>query len=197
MATAIAAGSLLSTAGSAAASAGLIGSTALTVGGTAVSFGTLSTGFALAGTALGGLQQFQASRNQAAAQEQASRARARELNLQVEQEKTQQALQEADRERKLRRAQAAQRAAFGSSGVDPFSGSPVAIQQDTESISRRSQNRNDLVSGLRINESIAQRENELRAGRTSASATRRAGRASLLQTGSTLALQGQRFGETL
>jgi len=188
MATAIAAGSLLAGAGGAIAGTT---ATAFTIGSTAVSFGALSAGLGIAGTALSGLQQSQAADAEAEAQELASQQRARNLNFQIEQEKTQSAIEEADRQRKLRRTLASQRAAFGAGGGDPFSGSPVKIQQDTRNISRRNQNRSDLTSSLKINSLGQQRSQELRAGSTRAASARRRGRTSLLQTGAQVAGQFQ------
>jgi len=188
MATAVAAGSLLAGAGGAIAGTT---TTAFTIGSTAVSFGALSAGLGIAGTALSGLQQSQAADAEAEAQELASQQRARNLNFQIEQEKTQSAIEEADRQRKLRRTLASQRAAFGAGGGDPFSGSPVKIQQDTRNISRRDQNRSDLTSSLKINSLGQQRSQELRAGSTRAASARRRGRTSLLQTGAQVAGQFQ------
>jgi len=188
MATAVAAGSLLAGAGGAIAGTN---ATAFTIGSTAVSFGALSAGLGIAGTALSGLQQSQAADAEAEAQELASQQRARNLDFQIEQEKTQLAIEEADRQRRLRRTLASQRAAFGAGGGDPFSGSPVKIQQDTRNISRRDQNRSDLKSSLKINSLGQQRSQELRAGSTRAASARRRGRTSLLQTGAQVAGQFQ------
>jgi len=188
MATAIAAGSLLSSAGGAVAG---LSSAGAFLGIQAGTFFAISAGLGIAGTALSGFQQSQAAEAEAEAQQIASRQRARNLEFQVEQEKTQSAIEEADRQRRLRRTLASQRAAFGAGGGDPFSGSPVKIQEDTTAISERDQRRSDLTSSLRINSLQQQASQELRAGQFKASAARRRGKTSLLRTGSQVAGQFQ------
>jgi len=185
MATAVAVGSLVAGAGTAVAGAS---ATAFTIGSTAISFGSLTAGLSVAGTALSGFQQSQAAESEAQAQTLASQQRARNLNLQIEQERTQEALEKADRERRLRRTLATQRAVFGAGGADPFSGSPVRIKEDTTAISERDQSRSDLVSDLRINTLGQQRSQSLRAGQFRASSARRRGSTSLLQTASSLVI---------
>jgi len=188
MATAIAAGSLLSSAGGAIAGASSAGAF---LGIQAGTFTAISAGLGIAGTALSGFQQSQAAEAEAEAQQIASRQRARNLEFQVEQERTQSAIEEEDRQRRLRRTLASQRAAFGAGGADPFSGSPVRIQEDTEAISERDQERSDLTSNLRINSLEQQRSQELRAGQFRASSARRRGRTSLLRTGAQVSGQLQ------
>jgi hypothetical protein len=194
MATAIAAGSLLSAGASAAAGAS---ATAFTLGSTAVTFGNIATGASLLSTAFSGFQQFQASENQAEAAELASQQRARELNFQIEQERTQSAIEETSRQRRLRRVLAAQRAQFGAGAASEESGSFTRIQGDTENISRRQQGDADLVSGLRINQLQGQIGQERRAGQARASSFRSRGKTSLLSTASDVASGARKFGELL
>jgi len=184
MATAAAAGSLLASAGSAAAGAGAFGGT---VAG--LSAGTFAAGLGAASTALAGLSRFQAQEQRADALEQASEQRADELEFQIQQEKTQSAVEEAQRQRKLRRTLAAQRAAFGAGGASETSGSPIAIQRDTQNISRRQQGRSDLQSDLEINQINQQIGQKRRSGQIRANAERRKGRTSLLSSASTVGNQ--------
>lgn len=180
MATAIAVGSLLSSGAFAA------GSTATIAG---LSMGTIASGLSIAGTALSGFQQFRAAQDQADAAEQESRFRAREIRFESEQRRTQAALEEADRERRLRRLRATQTAQFGASGIDPFSGSPVSIGNDTVSQVQREQSQSDLLTELNLNTLKIEEGQTLRAGEVRAGSFRSRGRQSLLETG--VQLSGQ------
>ena len=157
MATAIAAGSLLAAGGSAAAGAGLISATAFTVGSTAVSFSALSAGLGLAGQAFSifsgasaGADAFDASIAASRAALEEGRVRAAETDLEVQRERTQEAIEDAERQRKLRRTLAAQRAAFAGGSVDIFSGSPVTIQEATAGQINREERLAEFASQDRI-----------------------------------------------
>lgn len=69
-----------------------------------------------------------ASKSAATAAGQQNTAEAKQLELQATAEKTQATADELDRQRTLRRIMSAQNAVFGSTGVDPLSGSFANIQ---------------------------------------------------------------------
>jgi len=87
------------------------------------------------------------------AQEDAAKAQANiqnaQLQLEVTREQTQASIEAASRERKLARALASQRAAFGGI-VDASSGSPQRLQENTIGSINREQGFADLESGQRV-----------------------------------------------
>jgi hypothetical protein len=115
MAEVVMIGSLLSSAGGFAAGASAAGTF---LGVSQAAFGVASLGFSVAGKIMEGVQGSAAER-----------ARAEQLKIQRGNEKTQAAIEEAERQRRLRRTQATQRAAFAGGGADAFSGSPVVIME--------------------------------------------------------------------
>lgn len=159
MATAIAAGSILSSGASAAAGAGLIGATGIA----GVSFGTISAGFGIAGQALSFLQgrqesdrAFEATIAASRAELAATRARVAEGERQQQQEKTQLAIEEAERQRRARRLLASQRASFAGGFADIFSGSPMAIQEATAGEINRESRLAEQAGAGRVNILAAQ-----------------------------------------
>jgi hypothetical protein len=134
MAEAIIIGSILSSGASAAAGAGLIGATGIA----GVSFGTISAGLGLAGSAFSmfsGASQadaaYDAQMAASRAELEAGKARFAEGELSAQRENTQAAIEESERQRRLRRVLAAQRAQFAGGGADIGSGSLQRIQEDT------------------------------------------------------------------
>lgn len=178
MATAIAAGTML--AGGASAVAGFTGATVL--GMSAATLGTIAAVGSLAGAAFSGIQQSNAQKAAGEAALLQSQQQADQLQLKIDQEKTQSALQEAERQRRLKRVLASQRAAFAGGGIDPFSGSPVTIDEDTQEVAERSSNRAKLTSDIRSQQLNANRVNTLAAGRTKRSTFRKKSRQTLLTT---------------
>ena len=143
---AVAVGSLLAGGGTATAglSAGALGLAAggSLIPGAAFSYGiglsTIVGGVSLASQAFSifsgadaGNAAYEAQIAASKAELEAGRTRFAEGQLQAQRERTQFAVEEADRQRRLRRALAAQRASFAGGSVDPFSGSPVSIQEQT------------------------------------------------------------------
>ena len=125
------AGTTAFTVGSVVGAAGPVLPTAISFGQIAAGFGALSaatamfTGMSAADRAYS--QTLEASR----ANLEASRARFAESELGTQRERTQAALEDAERQRRLRRTLASQRAAFAGGGIDPFSGTPVTIAEQT------------------------------------------------------------------
>ena len=107
--------------------------------------------FATAGaTLIQGFQQFQAIGAEADAAQQAADFETRQLENQVERERAQAAIEERNREERLRQNLAAQRAAFGSAGVDLNSGTAQTLQNASVSSINREQGQADFVSGQNI-----------------------------------------------
>lgn len=151
------------------------GTTVLWAGGGASTFGgltmgALSTGLSVASTALSGFQQFQQMGAAADAERMASQDRARELSLANKRERTQSAIEEAERQRRLRRALAAQRARFAGAGIDYTTGSPVVIQDQTAGQINRESRIAKLKTDLTISSTNRQKQQELRAGSASGAA---------------------------
>jgi hypothetical protein len=146
MAEAVILGSILASGASAAGgitvgavtAAGLIGPVAPLLSISAGTLGTISAGLGLAGTALsmfsGASQADAAYDAQIAASRaelEAGKARFAEGELSAQRENTQAAIEESERQRRLRRVLAAQRAQFAGGGADIGSGSLQRIQEDT------------------------------------------------------------------
>ena len=128
---AVAVGSLLASGASAVAGAG-------TVVGAAITLEQVSAGFGIFGQVLNffsGQSQADAAYDAqiaaSRAELEATRTRVAENNLSAQRERTQAAIEEAERQRRLRRTLAAQRAAFAGGSIDPFSGSAGVIQDAT------------------------------------------------------------------
>ena len=178
MAVAAAAAPLLATGASAVA--GGAGATAFTIGSvvgaagpvmpTVVTFGQIASAATLVSGAFSAFSAFQQGQAAADAQEQASRQRAAELRLQMQQESTQQALEDAERQRRLRRTIASQRAA--GAGFVEESGNLLNIQQQTASEAQRQQRLGEFKSDLTINQLNRQAMSEIRSGQNEAIATR-------------------------
>jgi len=153
MATAIAVGSLLASGASAAAGAGLISGTIAGVSLTKVAAGLSLAGqvMSFAESRSAGNQAFKASLAASRAELQATRSRVAETERAQQQEKTQFALEEAERQRKARRLIASQRATFAGGGADAFSGSAIAIQEATEGQINRQSRLAELASQGRVN----------------------------------------------
>lgn len=176
MATAIAAGSLLSGAG--AATAGATGGAFLSV-----SAGTLtavSAGLGAAGTLVSGIQAKQQADVQADIEQQRAQAEQRQINLEIARERAQSAIEDEQRQRRLRRIIATQRATAASGTGSLASGSPVRIEDDTRNVVRREQSRQDLASSIRINRFEGQKIQSSIGGRSRASSARSRGRQSLI-----------------
>ena len=175
-----AAAPLLATAGTAtagtAAAAGFggsiiaAGSAASSLGASALTFGQIASAASLVGGAFSAFQSFQQGRAAADAQEQASRQRAAELRLQMQQDSTQRAIEDAERQRRLRRTIASQRAA--GAGFVEESGNLLNIQQQTASEAQRSERLGQFKSDLTIGQLNRQAMSELRSGQNQAMATR-------------------------
>ena len=188
MATALVIGSLVASAGSAVAGT----SAAMGAGIVAAKFAAVSAGLGAAATVKSTLDARKAASAQSKSIELASEHTARELEIQTEAEKAQNAIEDAERERQLRVTLASQEAAFAGGGADPFSGSPVRINQDTQSISNRAGRRAGFVSGLRISALGAKKGQELRSGRARAKGVKAKSKASTLRAFTSVAQQGLR-----
>lgn len=187
MATAIALGSMLASGASATAAA--VGAKALTIGSVvgamgpvqplfsigAATLGQIGSGLGIAGQFLSMQQQsaqadvaYQAQLAASRAELDAARTRASESSLAAQRERTQAAIEEAERQRRLRRTLAAQRAAFAGSGIDPYTGSPVAIQEQTAGQINRESRLAELTSADRISSINRQRLGHLGLGKSRA-----------------------------
>lgn len=162
---AIALGSML--AGGASAVAGA-GTTALTIGSVVgaagpvqplltLTLGQVAAGFGVMSAAVGmfsGMGSSDAAYDaQIAASRSAletSRVQFAETELASQREKTQAAIEEAERQRRLRRVLAEQKASFAGAGVDIQSGSPARIQEETVSEINRETRLSKLTSGQRV-----------------------------------------------
>lgn len=146
MATAIAIGSILASSGSAVAGAvGAVG-TAATLGKVAAGIGLVGQAFSMFQGADSGQAAYDAQIAASRAELDAAKVRAAETGLSAQRENTQAAIEEAERQRRLRRTLAAQRASFAGAGVDPDSGSPVAIQEATAGEINRESRLADLAT---------------------------------------------------
>jgi hypothetical protein len=162
MAVAAAAAPLLATGSSAVAGA--------TIGSTAITFGQIASAASLVSGAFSAFSSFKQGQAAADAQEQASQQRAAELRLQMQQESTQNALEDAERQRRLRRTIASQRAA--GAGFVEESGNLLNIQQQTASEAQRQQRLGQFQSDLTIGQLNRQALSEVRSGQNKAIATR-------------------------
>lgn len=181
---AVAIGSLL--AGGGTATAGLsTGALATAAGGALIPGAAFSSGIGLS-TIVGGLSlasqafsifsgsgagnaAYDAQIAASKAELEAGKTRFAESELQAQRERTQFAVEEADRQRKLRRTLAAQRASFAGGGVDPFSGSPVSIQEQTAGEINRESRLAELATLDRVTSINTQGLGELAASKGAAS----------------------------
>lgn len=196
MVTAVAAASLLAK-GAVAAGAVSASTAVATIGASTLTVGNIASGLSIASTALSGFQSFQQQGAAADAARLASEQRAREMRLSASRERTQSAIEEAERERRLRRALASQRARFAGAGIDYTTGSPVLIQDQTAGQINREQRIADLRSDLQVSSLNRSASAELRAGSSQASTLRSDGRTSLLGTVGTVAQQGGQLLDTI
>lgn len=174
MATAVAVGSLIASGASAAAGvtgvAGIgFGASSVLAGGVSVtpgflSFGQIAAGLGIAGRVLGGFEGASAIENQGAVEQQAAAFRRIELKTQAKREETQAALEGLEREKELRVLLASQRARFGGAGIDPFTGSPLRIQEVTEDEIKRKDRQAGLFSSLTVSSLNRQATQETIAG---------------------------------
>lgn len=154
-----------------------------------LTFGQISTGLSIAGTLSSGIQAAGAASAEAKATRLEAEARVTELRFQTEAEKTQIAIDLLNRERRLRRTLATQTAIAAGGAADPFSGSPIKIQEATISEAQRGAAQETLVSSLRINQLKLQESQILQFGTSSALSIRIRSRGSLIRTGTTLVRQ--------
>lgn len=98
----------------------------------------------IAGQVLQGLQEYRGSQAEEGVARAQARLDKRSLEVQMERERTQAALEARDREDRLSRALARTRAAFGASGVEIGSGTPLRLQERQVSETNREQAIDDL-----------------------------------------------------
>ena len=149
-----------------------------------ISVGTIGAVSGIVGTLVSGIG---ASRQQKAAgraEQAASEARARELRLRGAREQTQAAIEEADRQRRLRITLATQRARFAAGGIDPQAGTPLRIQEASISEILRQDRQAGLFSSLSISALNRQAQEEVRAGQAARQAGNIRARQTLFKTGS-------------
>lgn len=159
------------------------------VAGAGAGASTFGTALSIAGTAISGFARFKAQRNAGRAEQLAAEAKERELRLDAKKQETQSAIEEADRQRRLRVTLAEQRARFGGAGVDVSSGSPLRIAERTQSEIARQDRQAGLFSSLTVSSINRQGQEELRAGSAARSAANSRAFGSLIQTTSTVAGQ--------
>lgn len=168
MATALAVGSMLASGGS--AIAGLTGVGAgLTIGGLTLSqvaggLGIVSQVMSIFSGGDDANAAYDAQIAASRAELDAARTRAAQTDLEAQRAETQAALEDAERQRRLRRTLAAQRAAFAGGSVDPFSGSPVAIQDATAGEINREGRLADIATQDTVASLNAQRTGQLAQG---------------------------------
>jgi hypothetical protein len=178
-------GSLLAKGGTAVAGASAAGGAAAAAG----TLGSIASALQVASTVggvIGGIQQFTATRAAASAAKAQARQQAALTGLDIQRAETQQATDRAERERRLRRTLAAQRASFAGAGVDVFSGSPFSIQEQTVGEINREQRLADLEADTTIGQLKIQQQGELDAGISKANTLKRQANIGLLNTGVSL-----------
>lgn len=159
------------------------------VAGAGAGAGTFGTVLSIVGTAVSGFQKFQAQKNAGRAERLAAEARERELRLKSKREETQASIEEANRQRRLRVTLAEQRARFGGAGIDPSSGSPLRIAEQTTSEIARQDRQAGLFSSLTVSSINRQASQEAQAGRAAQSAANSAAFGTLISTGTSVAGQ--------
>lgn len=116
---------------------------------------TAAAAIASAGTAIvGGVQKYKSGKLQA-----------RQLEMQGQAERTQTAIENEERQKRLRRTLAMQNAIFGSSNVSISDGSPSIIAGDTYNEAERQTNQASLMSEGRLSVIGLQRDDALMTGR--------------------------------
>lgn len=103
----------------------------------------------IGGQVLSGFQQRAALDMQSDAAMQSAAFEQKQISLQIDRERTQAAVERQQREERLRRALATQRAAFGGI-VDIGSGTPFTLQSESVAASKREQELADLETNQRI-----------------------------------------------
>lgn len=169
MATAIAVGSLLSSGTAAVAGSSLFtGATAAAVASTAT---TAATAFSVASGVASifagqdaGDASAAAQLSAARAQTDAARTQYAESQLSAQRERTQAAIEEAERQRRLRRTLASQRAAFAGGAADINSGSILAIQDDAANEINRESNLAAFASDQQVSAINRQGQAQLSSG---------------------------------
>jgi hypothetical protein len=134
----------------------------------------------------------------------AAEARAEETRLDMQRGATQEAIDAAERERNARRLMAAQLAHFAGGSIDPFSGSPVAIQERTAGeINRESRlagigfaDRRSTLSRQALGE-IASGKGKSASIIGSAITNRQISRSNMLKQGASLISNVRDFSETI
>lgn len=107
--------------------------------------------FIMAGaTLLQGIQQFQAAGAEGDAAQAQADFETQQLETQIERDKAQAAIESRNREERLRRTLARQRALFGSSSVDEGSGTAIKLQEDAISSINREQGIEDFNTAQNI-----------------------------------------------
>ena len=96
----------------------------------------------------------------------AAKAQAAQMSLQVEAEKTQAAIEEQERQKRLQRVLATQNAIFGGSNVDMSTGTPSVIAGDTLTEASRQSRQAGLFSDTRAGILDSQISDTLSAGKT-------------------------------
>lgn len=171
-----------------------IGTTTVLAGGVAVtpaflSFSAIGAGIGAIGTVLSGIQGAQAQRAAGRTEQAASEARARELRLRGARERTQSAIEDADRQRRLRITLATQRARFAAGGIDPQTGTPVRIQEASISEILRQERQAGLFSSLSVSALNRQASQEIQAGQAARQAGNIRAKQTLFKTGSLISGQ--------
>ena len=141
----------------------------------------LLAGAAGVATAGAGYAQYKATSAAAKSEMLASAARARDLELSADKEKAQAAIEEQARQRRARRQEAAQRAAFAGV-VDPTTGSALRIQEATASEINRQSRLASLTSDLTVSSINRQAKEELLAGYNKGTALKSKAKTSLIET---------------
>ncbi len=170
----------------------LIGTLGPTIGVTTIagiSVGTIGAVAGVVGTFVSGIAQSRQQRAAGKAEQAASEARARELRLQGARGRTQSAIEEADRQRRLRINLATQRARFAAGGIDPQTGTPLRIQESSISEILRQDRQAGLFSSLSISALNRQAGQEVRAGGAARQAGNIRARQTIFKTGSLISGQ--------
>lgn len=184
-------------AGATAATAAGISTTVATIGTTAITVGNIASVLSAAGTLASGVAGLSDASSAASAARAASEDRAREIGLANQRERTQAAIEEAERQRRLRRALAAQRARFSGAGVDFTTGTPQLIQDQTAGQINRESRIAGLRTDLATSSALRQQEQELRQGGLRSQSIRSEARTGLLSTAGTFVGQARDLGKVL
>jgi hypothetical protein len=151
---------------------------------TAATVGTVASYASAAFTLFSGIQSYSQAKSAASAERGASQSRARELQLEMQQERTQNAIEDAERARQLRRNLASQRAA--GAGIVDETGNILNIQNQTMSESQRNENLAGSVSDNTVANLNRQAMSTLRAGENAYAAGMSKASTSLINTVTTV-----------